>query len=64
MSPFFSAASSRRKFLKNVAITSAASTIYPALGAAREISPLTKTPIPEVKPFDLEELPSLNCRTV
>src|SRR5579872_5218864 len=56
MSPFFSAASSRRKFLKNVAITSAASTIYPALGAAREISPLTKTPIPEVKPFDLEEI--------
>ncbi|MGC2450291.1 MAG: amidase [Candidatus Sulfotelmatobacter sp.] len=56
MSPFFSVGSSRRKFLKNAAITSAASAIYPALAAAREITPSTKMPVPEIKPFDLEEI--------
>ncbi len=56
LSPFFSVGSSRRKFLKNAAITSAASAIYPALAAAREITPSTKMPVPEIKPFDLEEI--------
>src|SRR5579872_3009119 len=46
----------RRKFLKNTAITGAVSTIYPALSVAREISPSTKMSTPEVKPFELEEI--------
>ncbi len=56
MSPFFSTASSRRKFLKNIAITSAASTIYPALGAAREIAPSREASNAEVKAFELDEI--------
>src|SRR5579863_9817955 len=51
-----SSLSSRRKFLQNAAIASAATTLYTALGAAREITSSAKGVIPEVKPFDLEEI--------
>ena len=54
MSPFFSA-SSRRKFLKDIASAGSAVTLYPALAAAREISPTASAP-PEVKSFELEEI--------
>lgn len=55
MSPFFSAPS-RRKFLRNAAIASAATTLYPALGAAREVTAETKSTPQEVKPFELDEI--------
>ena len=55
MSPFFSAPS-RRKFLQNTAIASAATTLYPALGAAREIVRETKSAPQDVKPFELDEI--------
>lgn len=48
--------SSRRAFLENVLTTSAAATLYPALGAAREILPSAKTDATEVKPFELDEI--------
>ena len=51
-----SSLSSRRKFLQNAAIASAATSLYPALGAAREITVSAKVAIPELKPFDLEEI--------
>ncbi len=51
-----SSLSSRRKFVQNAAIASAATTLYPALGAAREITSSAKAVIPEVKPCDLEEI--------
>ena len=54
MSPFFSA-SSRRKFLKDIASAGSAVTLYPALAAAREISPTASAP-PEVKSFELDEI--------
>lgn len=48
--------SSRRKFLQGAVQASAAVAVYPALGAAREISrPLTPAPA-EVKPFELDEI--------
>src|SRR5215471_2514445 len=47
---------SRRKFLRNAAIASAATTIYPALGAARESSPETKSAPQDVKAFELDEI--------
>lgn len=55
MSPFFSAPS-RRKFLRNAAVASAATTLYPALGAAREIAAEMKSAPQEVKPFELDEI--------
>src|SRR5579863_2851043 len=51
-----SSLSSRRKFLQNAAIASAATTLYTALGAAREVTSSAKAVIPEIKPFDLEEI--------
>ncbi len=45
---------SRRKFLQSAVTTSAAAAIYPALGAAREITPARSTP--DVKPFELDEV--------
>src|SRR5579862_4394479 len=51
-----SSLSSRRKFLQNAAIASAATSLYPALCAAREITGSAKVAIPEVQPFDLEEI--------
>src|SRR5271163_471810 len=50
-------AASRRSFLKNTLIGSAAATLiplYPALGAAREIA--SSVPPPEIKPFELDEI--------
>ena len=48
--------SSRRKFLQGAVQASAVVAVYPALGAAREISrPLTPAPA-EVKPFELDEI--------
>src|SRR5271170_6785217 len=50
-------AASRRSFLKNTLIGSAAATLiplYPALGAAREIA--SSAPPPDIKPFELDEI--------
>ena len=47
--------SSRRRFLQESVTASAAITLYPALGAAREIS-RSPAPVPETKPFDLDEI--------
>jgi amidase len=50
-------AANRRSFLKTTLIGSAAATLtplYPALGAAREIT--SALPIPGVKPFELDEI--------
>src|SRR5271163_3083959 len=50
-------AASRRSFLKNTLIGSAAASLiplYPALGAAREIA--CSVPPPEIKPFELDEI--------
>ena len=52
--------SSRRSFLRSAAVASAASAMYPALGAARAV-PSTESSdgnfsTPEVKPFELEEI--------
>ncbi len=48
--------SSRRKFLQNAALTSAVTTLYPALGAAREITPSGEPNASEVKAFELDEI--------
>ena len=55
MRSYFFSVNSRRKFLKNAAITGAVTTIYPALGAAREIMPSAKAVVPEIKPFEMQE---------
>jgi amidase len=49
---------SRRSFLQSAAVTSAATALYPALGAARTaVSEANcRTPTPEVKPFELDEI--------
>ena len=50
-------ADNRRSFLKTAFIGSAAATLaplYPALGAAREITPAS--PVPDIKPFELDEI--------
>ena len=47
--------SSRRQFLENAVITTAATALYPALGAAREISSV-KPVAAEVRPFELDEI--------
>ena len=44
----------RRSFLESAVITTAASAIYPALGAAREVDRPARQP--EVKPFELDEI--------
>jgi len=49
-------APSRRKFLQNAVVASAATTLYPVLGAAREISAATKSTPQDVKPFELDEI--------
>ncbi|MBZ5687075.1 MAG: amidase [Acidobacteriia bacterium] len=46
---------SRRKFLQSAVNASAAAVVYPALGAAREITP-AKPVTPEVKSFELDEI--------
>jgi amidase len=46
---------SRRKFLRSAVNASAAVAVYPALGAAREITP-AKPAIADVKPFELDEV--------
>src|SRR6516162_10649470 len=48
--------SSRRKFLQGAVQAGAAATLYPALGAAREISRAAKPAGAEVKPFELDEI--------
>jgi amidase len=50
-------ATSRRSFLKTTLIGGPTATLmplYPALGAAREIS--SSIPVPEIKPFELDEI--------
>ena len=46
---------SRRKFLQSAVNASAAAIVYPALGAAHEITP-AKPASPDVKPFELDEI--------
>ena len=46
---------SRRQFLQNAVNAGAVVAVYPALGAAREITP-AKPPTPDVKPFELDEV--------
>ena len=46
---------SRRKFLQSAVNASAAAAVYPALGAAREITP-AKPVTSDVKPFELDEI--------
>jgi len=49
----------RRSFLKTAVWSSAVVTLaplYPALGAAREIAAPPPLPVPEVKPFELDEI--------
>ena len=48
--------SSRRRFLQTAATTGAAAALYPALGAAREMSPPARPAVPEIKPFELDEI--------
>src|SRR5579871_1335953 len=49
--------SSRRRFLKIAANTSAATALYPALGAARSTAPERPyTSVPEIQPFELDEI--------
>src|SRR5580765_863396 len=48
--------SSRRGFLQSAVTASASAALYPALGAAREITPPTTPAAPEVKPFELDEI--------
>jgi amidase len=44
----------RRSFLQTTLLGSAAATLYPALAAAREVTPAA--PLPDVKPFELDEI--------
>jgi amidase len=53
--PFFTS-SSRREFLKHAVTTGAASAVVPALSAARVSTTAEPSPVPPVKPFDLEEI--------
>jgi amidase len=46
---------SRRNFLRSAVNASACVAVYPALGAAREITP-AKPATPDVKPFELDEI--------
>jgi amidase len=48
--------SSRRNFLQKTLTASATAALYPALGAAREISAGAPSSAPGIKPFDLEEI--------
>jgi amidase len=48
--------SSRRAFFRNVVSASAIATVYPAFGAAREISPHEESSSPDVKPSELDEI--------
>ena len=48
--------SSRRRFLQTVVTASATAAVYPALGAAREITPATAEPQSGVKSFELDEI--------
>src|SRR6478672_7345103 len=47
---------SRRKFLQTAVTAGATATVYPALGAAREIAPSRTPARPEVQPFELDEI--------
>jgi hypothetical protein len=48
--------SSRRKFLQGSLTASAAVTLAPALSAAREMPSGAASSVPDVKPFELEEI--------
>jgi amidase len=48
--------SGRRSFLQTALLGGVAATLYPALGAAREVSSPTATPTPNVEPFELDEI--------
>lgn len=48
--------SSRRKFLQTAVTAGTTAALYPALGAAREITPTSAQPAPDVKPFELDEI--------
>ena len=48
--------SSRRRFLKRTVTAATATAIYPALGAARNVTPSAEPPAGAVKPFELDEI--------
>ena len=48
--------SSRRKFLQTALTAGTTVALYPAMGAARELTPAPPTPAPEVKAFELDEI--------
>ena len=48
--------SSRRNFLQTAVTAGATAALYPALGAAREVTGETKSAPQEVKPFELDEI--------
>ena len=55
---FFDSGSSRRRFVKSTIAAGVGTALYPALGAARAVSssPSACPPVPEIKPFDLDEI--------
>ena len=54
--PSSKSTSSRRGFLQSTLTTGAVVALRPALSAAREITSPSKSPTPELKPFDLDEI--------
>lgn len=54
--PFFTSASSRRKFLQGTMVAGSAAALRPALSAAREIAPPPMPSGPDVKSFELDEI--------
>jgi amidase len=54
--PSSNSSSSRRGFVKGTLTAAAASALYPALGAAREVSPAVAASPDAVKPFELDEI--------
>ncbi len=47
---------SRRSFLQNTLTAGATAALYPALGAARAVSERVPGHVPDIKPFELEEI--------
>ncbi len=47
---------SRRNFMQQTLSTSAAALLAPALSAGRAMSPSAEAPVPDVKPFELDEI--------
>ncbi len=54
--PASDSAPSRRKFLQAALTTGGSAALFPALGAARVVTPPSAESTPDIKPFDLEEI--------